>query len=296
MRLFLGIDIGATAGKAVALSGQGAVVGRALTPVTDGAAEAAHRLRDQLLAEAGHRACLGGVVATGRGRFRVPFADRQVNDVLCQARGVARLVPSARSLLDIGGRDARLVLLGPRGEIEDFLVQADCVAGLRKLLELVCAALERDLRDLAGLGGTHAAQPEIDPASTVCADHQVVSLLASGEPHEAIWAGIQRAIASKLMVLLEELPEEARQGPLVLTGGLAHHRGVVDELSRLCGAGAVVAPQPEFTAALGAAATAWTSARSRGRSELPSRGGHASRRGSGLRDTSASHPYAAHWG
>lgn len=295
MRLFLGIDIGSIAGKAVALSGEGDVVARAATQVGDGAAAAAHRLREAIRTKVEGRVSLPCVVATGRGRFHVSFADRKVNEVICQARGVARLVPSARTLLDIGGRDAKLVLLGPRGEIEDFVVQEDCLAGMRRLLELVGAALDREVPDLAGLRGNATHRLEIDPSSSVCADHQVVSLLASGEPHEDIWEGIQRAIAVKLMGLLDSLPAEARAGPMVLTGGIARHEGVVTELSRLCGAGPVVAPEPEFTAALGAAVTAWAAARGRRPSTRPHRDGTAPG-GKRTRGSPAAQPPAVHDG
>jgi (R)-2-hydroxyacyl-CoA dehydratese activating ATPase len=259
--LYLGIDIGSIDGKAVALSSEGEVVGRLSAPAIEGIAGIADRLQREVGGEFSGGSSLWGVVATGRGRFRVGATTRKVNEVLCQARGVRRLVPSARALLDIGGRDAKLILLGPGGEVEDFLVQADCVTGMRRLMELVGAALDRDPRDLVGLSGDDGYRLEIDAASSVCADHQVVSLLASGEPHGDIWAGIQRALAARLAALFESLPDRARLQPLVVTGGIAHYSGVLDELSRRCGTRVSVAPDPAFTAALGAAMIAWASAK-----------------------------------
>ena len=47
------------------------------------------------------------VVATGYGRINVPFADRQITELSCHARGVASFFPSVRTALDIGGQDAK---------------------------------------------------------------------------------------------------------------------------------------------------------------------------------------------
>ena len=47
------------------------------------------------------------VIATGYGRITVPFADRQITELTCHARGVYHYVPSARLAIDVGGQDAK---------------------------------------------------------------------------------------------------------------------------------------------------------------------------------------------
>jgi activator of 2-hydroxyglutaryl-CoA dehydratase len=47
------------------------------------------------------------VVATGYGRINVPFADKQITEITCHARGIHAFFPTARTIIDIGGHDPK---------------------------------------------------------------------------------------------------------------------------------------------------------------------------------------------
>ena len=69
-------------------------------------------LLEKLLHEQGlRRDDVRAVVATGYGRKLVRTADTTITEITCQARGVRHSVPDARTIVDIGGQDSKLVRL-----------------------------------------------------------------------------------------------------------------------------------------------------------------------------------------
>src|SRR5512136_361704 len=76
------------------------------------------------------------VVATGYGRMNVPFADREITELSCHARGVASLFPNVRLAIDIGGQDAKALKVKD-GKLVDFAMNDKCAAGTGRFLEVV---------------------------------------------------------------------------------------------------------------------------------------------------------------
>ena len=68
------------------------------------------------------------VVATGYGRINVPFADRQVTEITCHAKGLSSLLPNARTVVDIGGQDSKGISV-ENGRVVDFVMNDKCAAG-----------------------------------------------------------------------------------------------------------------------------------------------------------------------
>lgn len=92
------------------------------------------------------------VVATGYGRVNVPFADRQITEISCHARGVASLMPTVRTVIDVGGQDCKGIKLR-NGKAIDFAMNDKCAAGTGRFLEVIAEALGIGLEDMAVTGG-----------------------------------------------------------------------------------------------------------------------------------------------
>src|SRR5512139_2904411 len=93
------------------------------------------------------------VVATGYGRINVPFADRQVTEITCHAKGLSSLLPSAHTVVDIGGQDSKGIRL-ENGKIVDFVMNDKCAAGTGRYLEIIADALGVPLEKLGELSLT----------------------------------------------------------------------------------------------------------------------------------------------
>ena len=111
----VGIDIGSTSGEALILDGDH-IVAWSLVDTGYNSRRAAGLALDEALAKIEFsRGQLDFVVATGYGRVAVEFADRQVTEISCYARGIHHLYPEVQTVIDIGGQDSKVVAVGPRG-------------------------------------------------------------------------------------------------------------------------------------------------------------------------------------
>ncbi len=189
------------------------------------------------------------VVATGYGRINVPFADRQVTELTCHARGVASLFPRVRTALDIGGQDAKGLKLRD-GKLIDFVMNDKCAAGTGRFLEVIASALGLRLEDLGKISLKSTNRVKISSTCTIFAQQEVISRLSQGVSIEDIVAGIHDAIARRTVGMLRRLKIEP---DVVFTGGVAKNIGVVEAVKENLGHEIFVPEDPLISGALGAA-------------------------------------------
>lgn len=256
----LGIDIGSTSSKAVLLRDGGPVVAEAAIPAGTGTS-GRQRVLDEVFAEAGASwPDIAFTVATGYGRFSVAEADKQISEITCHGKGIAHLLPRARTVIDIGGQDAKAISLNERGEIVNFFMNDKCAAGTGRFLENIARILEIDLADMAGCHFRSAAPARVSSTCAVFAESEIISLLSNGVARDDIVAGVHQSIAIRACALAN------RAGvvdEVVMCGGVARDAGVVDAISKNLGRNVTVAPHPQVTGALGAALLAFHEAKKR---------------------------------
>jgi predicted CoA-substrate-specific enzyme activase len=206
-----------------------------------------------------------GIVATGYGRIAVSFADKQVTEVTCHARGVHHLMPGARTVIDIGGQDSKAMRIDGQGRVTDFVMNDKCAAGTGRFLEVMARALGLALDDLGTLSLTSGNPCRMSSVCTVFAESEVVSLRAEGRTREDIAAGIHRSIASRIAAMIAPLGCEE---VLALTGGVALNRGVVKALGDELELPVKVPVRPQLTGAFGAALLASELSGCRGKERL----------------------------
>lgn len=210
----------------------------------------ASELLEQLLDEQGlRRSDVGAIVATGYGRRLIHFADAAVTEVTCQAWGVGRCMPQARTVIDLGGQDSKVLRLKPDGSVADFVMNDRCAAGTGRFLEVLAARLGVKLLALGALASRSRRAATISNMCVVFAETEIIGLLASGVATEDIVAGVQAAVASRVAAMAgRNLPE-----PIVFTGGVALVPGMQTALETALGRPLATAAEPQFTCALGAA-------------------------------------------
>jgi len=189
------------------------------------------------------------VVATGYGRINVPFADKQITEISCHARGVGYLLPEARTVIDIGGQDCKGIKL-KEGRVVDFVMNDKCAAGTGRFLEVTAEGLGVKLEDMGRLSLAAENKVEIGSTCTVFAAQEVVAKLSEGVPLPDIIAGLHEAIASRIYSMVGRLKIERE---VALTGGGAKNIGLVKALEAKLSFPVLVPPEPLLTGAIGAA-------------------------------------------
>lgn len=222
----------------------------------------ADKLLDRLLHDNGlERGNVRAVVATGYGRKLIHCADNRVTEITCHARGIRHLVPQARTIIDIGGQDSKLIWLGEEGNVTEFAMNDRCAAGTGRFLEVLAVRLGVPLQSLGEMTGRSRLPASISSMCVVFAETEIIGLLATGSQPEDIVAGVQASIATRVAAMASH----AMAAPIVFTGGVAMVSGMAEALAAALGQPVSIAPRPQMTGALGAALIAADSPLSRER-------------------------------
>ncbi len=245
---FAGIDIGSTMTKVVIIAE--AVLASVIGPTGPEHRKLANKVMEEALARA-HLSFedITYVVATGYGRINVPFADGQITEITCHARGVSFLLPGARTVVDIGGQDCKGIKLD-NGRVVDFVMNDKCAAGTGRFLEVTAEGLGVRLEDMGKLALEARSRVEIGSTCTVFAAQEVVARLSEGVPLPDIIAGLLEAIAARIYSMVSRLKIVWE---VVLTGGGAKNVGLVRALEAKFGFPVLLPPEPLLTGAIGAA-------------------------------------------
>ncbi len=207
-------------------------------------------LLDRLLNENGLcRLDIAAVVATGYGRKLIHAADATITEITCQGWGVRQGMADARTIIDIGGQDSKLLRLNGDGSVTDFAMNDRCAAGTGRFLEVLATRLGVRLASLGELAHRSRKPAMISSMCVVFAETEIIGLLASGVPPEDIVAGVQASIATRVAAMAGR----NIAAPVVFTGGVAMVPGMGSALETAFGKPVLLAPRPQITCALGAA-------------------------------------------
>lgn len=249
--LAAGVDSGSTSTDAVILNDRREILGRAIVPTGAGAAAGARKALDLALADAGlTREDLSVVVTTGYGRESIGVENMSVTEITCHARGAHFLNPSARTVIDIGGQDSKVIHIDGDGNVQNFVMNDKCAAGTGRFLDMLARTMELSLEEMSELGLQWTRDVTISSMCTVFAESEVVSLVAENVPAADIIHGLNKAVAGKTVSLVKRLKGEP---DYIMTGGVAQNRGVVTCLEEKLGAPIDISPDAQLCGAIGGA-------------------------------------------
>jgi predicted CoA-substrate-specific enzyme activase len=247
---FAGVDIGSTMTKVVLMDKSDNLLSTVKGPTGPEHRQLANEVMRQSLEQASLQIDdISYIVATGYGRLNVPFADSQITELSCHARGVSSLFQNVRTAIDIGGQDAKCMKIN-NGKLANFVMNDKCAAGTGRFLEVTASTLGVRLEDMGDIALRATEKIQISSLCTIFAQQEVVALLSRGEKLENIVAGLHDALASRVAALARRLGIES---DLVLTGGVAKNTGMVKAMKENLGCELCVPEEPLLTGALGAA-------------------------------------------
>jgi predicted CoA-substrate-specific enzyme activase len=248
-----GVDVGSTYTKAVVLSQDGEIVGRAIEPTGFKLHAAAERALDRAMAEAGVRASeVEYVVATGFGRHQVGLGDVKVTDLTAGARGAAFLFPNTRTILDVGGQTMKASRLGEGAKVKAFRLNDKCAAGTGAFLEKTARYMGYSTTEIGPLVATSKEPVPISGVCAVFAESEVINQLSQGAAPADIMHGAIVSLVSRSIQLLKRVGLEPE---FTLIGGILRFERMVDVVRQQLGSAVNVPPGDlvQFVVALGAA-------------------------------------------
>lgn len=248
--LFLGIDVGSTASKCVIVDADGAMVGHGLATSGAGTEGPKNAVADALASAGTTMDGIAASCATGYGRNLMDWTDGQMSELSCHAKGAAHLFPGVRTVIDIGGQDAKVLSISKDGELENFVMNDKCAAGTGRFLDVMASIFGCKVSDLSGYDERSDEVAPISSTCTVFAESEVISKLAEGVPIPNIVAGIHTSVVERTAGLARRLG--VRQ-PVVMTGGVALNARLRQRLADKLGCEIKTNENSQLIGALGAA-------------------------------------------
>ena len=261
-RLSLGLDIGSISVNTVLLDADGRILEERYAWCHG---KPFHVLAAELAAvvERHPAASIGLVAATGTGGALAAdlLGGVFVNEIVAQSAAVARLVPAARSVIEIGGEDAKLIRMSGGGNggstgaavsrLADFAMNTICAAGTGSFLDQQAVRLGLSIEGEFGeLALKSQDPPRIAGRCSVFAKSDMIHHQQIATPVHDIVAGLCFAMARSIRSnLARGRPLEA---PVVFQGGVAANAGMVRALREVFELAEGEFVVPEHHASMGA--------------------------------------------
>jgi len=250
MEYAVGIDVGSTQTKAVALDTARAIVARVLIDSGANVVRAGQRAMDEIQKAGISREDIRFVVGTGYGRYKIEAGDTQVTEISCHARGAHMLYPGTRTVIDMGGQDTKAIKISAEGDVIDFCMNDKCAAGTGRFLVGAAEVLGLALDEIGEISLKGTKPVRLTSVCTVFVESDILSHLAQNKRVEDILAGVHEAIATRTIGLVRRVGMDPE---ITFTGGVARNIGMVRALEAKLGAPLNASPEAHYCGALGAA-------------------------------------------
>lgn len=246
----VGIDCGAKNTRVIILS-DGNISAKSSLPSGFDQTEAAEKALGLALEEAGlHKVDVSHITATGAGKEGAAFAQSTVSEVGADAKAIHRLIPSARTVIDVGAEEARAIRINGEGKFIDFALNEKCAAGAGTFVETMALALEIDMEEMGPLSLRSERDVSIKAQCAVFAESEVISLIHANHSMADIARAVHESIADRVASMARKVGLERE---LVLVGGMSRNIGFVESLQRVLKEDLLIPENPEFSCAYGAA-------------------------------------------
>jgi len=253
MKVTIGIDIGSTYTKTIALDASGNILAK-------DARNTGFKL--DIVSKAAWEACIDQAgltaedidytVSTGIGRHRCPVKDIHVTDLTASARGAFRLFPGTRTILDVGGQTMKAIRLEESAKVKSFRLNDKCAAGTGAFLEKTARYMVYTTDEIGPLLSTAKDPAEISGVCAVFAESEVINQLSLGTPPSDIMQGAIESLVVRCVQLMKRVKAEKE---FTLIGGIMRFNTVPGEVEKQLEK-KVNVPEGDmcmFTTALGAA-------------------------------------------
>jgi predicted CoA-substrate-specific enzyme activase len=229
--LFLGLDVGAASVKLAVLDAQRQMVCADYRNNRGSPARILAgcliKVSDRLPGAVFDNVCVTG---SGRGFIGDLLGVAAVNEIIAHARAATHCYPHARSIIEIGGQDSKLIWLSEGRPdhpafILDHRLNDICAAGTGSFLEQQAERLFTPLQTFGNIALSARRAAVIAGRCAVFAKSDITHLQNKGVPLEEIVAGLCEAVARNYLHHLAR--GRSLLPPIVFQGGVAANKGVV---------------------------------------------------------------------
>ena len=193
------------------------------------------------------------IVSTGYGRKAFKRADLSIPEIIAHGLGTHAVEPDARTIIDIGGQDSKVIEMDEFGTVIKFEMNDKCAAGTGRFFEVLThRLLGIEMDQLSDLMKQSTEPCSISAMCTIFAESEIISYLSQKLPVADIAAGTGRSIAKRVLAM-GRYAQITYEEPIVFSGGVANNDAIRQIFEDLLHKPVKSVELPQSTAALGAA-------------------------------------------
>ena len=227
--LFLGIDIGSVSVKTAILDPRKSLLAESCTRIKG---DPVKTLRDELMSLVSRfpdgRIAACGVTGSGGKQVALSLGSLFINEILAQAAFAGAFHPEARTIIEMGGEDAKLISLGQEQgggtKIDDFSMNTACAAGTGSFLDQQANRLNLTIEEFGAIALMSKTPPAVAGRCSVFAKSDMIHLQQIATPDHDIVAGLCFAMARNFKATVGKGKKFI--APVLFLGGVAENPGM----------------------------------------------------------------------
>ena len=253
MANYLGIDVGSITTKMVVLNESDQVLAKSYIRNSGRPIEAIQRGMEEVLVQLGGTVPIDGAATTGSARHLAAYlvgADLVKNEITAHAIAVIDLLPAAKTIIEIGGQDSKVIVLR-NGVVVDFGMNTVCAAGTGSFLDQQAARLGVSIEAFGDLALKANHPVRIAGRCTVFAETDMIHKQQIGHSVADIVAGLCDSLVKNYLNNVCRGKEIL--SPIVFQGGVAANRGIQKALEKELEVSPIIPEHFDVMGAIGAA-------------------------------------------
>lgn len=251
---YLGIDIGSISTKAALIDDENRILSSCYLETKGSPIDAVRRVLREI--NIPNHCQLKGIGTTGSARKLIGLmvgANVVKNEITAHAIGTLTYYPNARTILEIGGQDSKIILLN-NGIITDYAMNTLCAAGTGAFLSSQAKRIGIDINDFGSIALQSTNPTKIAARCTVFAESDLVHKSQLGYKKEDIVAGLCRSI---VLNYLNNVGKGKRiEEPIIFQGGVSKNKGVIKYFNEVLKTNVIVDENSHLMGAIGVAVLA----------------------------------------
>lgn len=176
-----------------------------------------------------HLTCpFGSVAITGSNgevlsrQWNFPYFE----EVICQAKGAYHIDSSIRTIIDIGGMDAKFIAVDEEGEVIDFGMNSSCASGTGSFLDQQAKRLQLNIEDEFAKEALKSTNPaRLAGRCAVFAKSDMIHLQQKATPTRDITMGLCEALVRSYRSNIAR--GKKFKGPISFQGGVAANQAML---------------------------------------------------------------------
>ena len=253
--LIIGLDVGSTTTKAVALRVKdNAMVAKTYLRTNGNPVRASRDCYSALISQLPSHMSITGLGTTGSGRQIAGLhagTSAIINEIIAHAAAAAFFDPEVDTIFEIGGQDAKYTWL-TNGVPSDYAMNEACSAGTGSFLEEAAReSLGIDYLDIQEIAMQSKLPPDFNDQCAAFISSDIKTASHEGVNKEDIIAGLVYSICINYINRVKGQRPAGKK--IFMQGGVCYNRAIPLAMANIIGSSIIVPPEPGLMGAFGVA-------------------------------------------